>query len=69
MGRNIYRGEIRLMSLKDVVYKKISKDYFTCYFCNLQKYKEIAYMGLKDQYISHPLMCGNCKNGMEKNGN
>lgn len=69
MGRNICRREVRIMSLKEVIYKKVSQDSFTCYFCNLQKHKEIAYMGLRDQYISHPLMCRNCKNGMEKNGN
>jgi transcription elongation factor Elf1 len=54
------------MQLKDIMFKEVYKDNFNCYFCNLKKCEEIAYIGLKDQYISHPLMCKKCKNEMEK---
>jgi transcription elongation factor Elf1 len=66
MGRDIHRRENRVMQLKDIVFKEVYKDNFNCYYCNLQKCKETSYIGLIDQYISHPLMCGNCKNKMEK---
>jgi len=66
MGGDIHRGENRVMQLKDIMFKEVYKDNFNCYFCNLKKCEEIAYIGLKDQYISHPLMCKKCKNEMEK---